>query len=196
MLTNAPHLSGGGAQICFLCLLMHHIFVSAWRVSPCFLCSLMHHVCWIGPNLFSVLNSAPHLLNWPKSVSCALQCTTSVCLSIGSNLVCAHQCTASIWRGGPNLFSCSLMHLVYVSVWRVPLCFLCSLMHLVCWTGPNLFTCSPMHLVCVSVYRVQSGMCSLMHHFWLDEAQICFLCSLMHHFFCVCLEGLNLFCAH
>ena len=136
MLTNAPHLSGGGrAQICFLCSLMHHVFVSACRVPPCF-----------------VLSNAPRLLDWPKSVSCALQCTTSVCLSIGSNLVCAHQCTASIWRGGPNLFPCSLMHLVYVSVWRVPLCFLCSLMHLVCWTGSNLFTCSPMYLVCVSSF--------------------------------------------
>ena len=37
-----------------------------------------------------VLSNAPCLLDWPESVSCALQCTTSECLSTGSNLVCAH----------------------------------------------------------------------------------------------------------
>ena len=41
----------GGAQICFLCSLMHHVFVSAWRVPPCF-----------------VLSNAPCLLDWPESV--------------------------------------------------------------------------------------------------------------------------------
>ena len=122
----------------------------------------------VGLNLFFVLSNAPSLLDWPESVSCALQCTTSVCLSIGSNLVCAHQCTASICRGGPNLF------LVLTNAPRLCVCLegpysgLCSLMHLVCWTGPNLFTCSPMHLVCVSVYRVQSGMCSPMHRIYLE----------------------------
>ena len=148
-----------------------------------------------GSLLVFVLTNTPRLLDWPKSVSCARQCTTSVCPSIGSNLICAHQCTASIWRGGPNLF------LVLANAPRL-LClpggsqpfFLCSLMHHVCWTGPNLFMCSPMHHVCVSVCRVQSDMCSLMHHFWLDEAQICFLCSLAPRL-CVCLEGLTLFCA-
>ena len=82
--------------------------------------------------------------------------------------------------GGPNLFYvlANAPRLLCLPGGSHPV--LCSPMHLVCWTGPNLFMCSPMHHVCVSVYRVQSGMCSLMHHFWLDEAQICFLCSLMH----------------
>ena len=96
-----------GAQICFLCSLMHHVFVSAWRVSPYF-----------------VLSNAPRLLDWPKSVSCALQCTTSECLSTGSNLVCAHYCTTSVWRGPKSVSS--------VFAWRVPTFLLCSLMHLVC----------------------------------------------------------------
>ena len=63
VLTNAPLLSGG-AQICFLCSLMHHVFLCLPGGSQPVLCSIMHHVSICLSGLAQVC-------------FCAHSCTTS-----------------------------------------------------------------------------------------------------------------------
>ena len=99
----------------------------------------------------------------------------------------------------PNLFTCSLMHLVYVSVQRIPVYFVLTNAPRQSWVGPNIFLCSPMHLVCSVCQRVPTScMCSPMHNvccvFW--KIQICFPCSLMHLVY-VSVQGSQfVYCAH
>ena len=95
------------------------------------------------------------------------------CLPVGSNFLCAHFCTTSVWRS-PILLSCaqqctfsvvSAGGLNFLYAYWFSTFFLCLSI-----LAQILYLCSPNKLrLYVSAWRVQFVMCSLLHHFCLKE---------------------------
>ena len=142
--------------------------MSAWRVPTSFVLANAPRLLCLpgGSKSVSVLANAPRLLSLPGGSQPVLCSPTH------------HVCCVCL--EDPNLFSCLLMHLVYMCLsegsqfvfvltnaprlsWVGPNLFLCSLMHLVCsvcLVGPNLFCARQCTTSAMSAWRIQICSCA------------------------------------